>query len=553
METTAETEEQTEKLRKKLNSRRWRMNNLYWVEDVNGNKVKFHLNWAQELFMRTMWWLNVILKARQLGFSTFMAIYMLDTCLFKSTQTCGIVDKTDKDATKKLAKIKFAYDNMDCRDPCDGVCTASLGAEIKAKKPLLKSNDHELEWGGTNSKVWAGSSLRGGTLQILHISELGYIAAYQKGKAKEIRSGALNTVHKGCVIVIESTHEGGKTGLNYDMVKLAQETGEPENELQWKFHFFAWWQHPDYTLTSRVKVKLPPDLVKYFKELSSKHGVKVTEGQKIWYYEKRKTQKEDMQKEYPSTPEEAVNAVIKGAIYGKLISQARAQGRVCDFNPTEGLPFYTSWDLGVSDFASIWLFQVVGRQICFYDWYENNGEGAGHYAEVVRQWEADLGIRIVNHYLPHDAAHREKGSGISYVETLSECAINNVVVVPRTSDIWIGINKCRALLPNCVFHKSNTSDKHREKDGDTYPSGVGALETYRTQDESSSAVIKEMPIHDKASHTSDAFRTFGEAWSQGLINAEASGKAMKSGVKKVTVKMGTGGSSKRVKKVRVKR
>ncbi len=499
----------------KLCKRGWRLSNLYWIEDEKGVKRKFRLNWAQRAFLAAMWWLNVILKARQLGMSTLMAIYILDTCLFGKNKTCGIIDKTDKDAIKKLKKILFAYENLDCTDPSDGPSTAELGALIKEAVQLIRNNDHELEF-SNESKVWAGTSLRGGTIQVLHVSELGYIARNFHKRAEEIRSGSFNTVHQGCVIVIESTHEGGKTGLNYEMIVTAQESPADLSPLDWKFHFFAWWQDPKYSLENPKPIT-DERLVKYFDDLLVTHQIELTPGQKAWYAAKDRTQKEAMKKEFPSTPEEAVNAVIKGAIYGPEISRARADGRVCDFNLEPGMPIYCAWDIGMSDFADLWFIQPVGLQHRIVDFYENNGMGAAHYLEFIRAWEKQHGVTIAWNLLPHDAGHREFGTGMSVIQQLDAMGLHNCLIVPRTPDVWVGINKLRAMISNMVFHKTACGND-RFKEGRRYPSGLGALEAYRTADDTSAAVIKEMPLHDDCSHAADGLRTYAEAFSAGMVS-----------------------------------
>lgn len=550
------TEEQA--IHAKLKNRRWRLNNLYWIEDEQGVKRKFRLNWAQTAFLAALHWLNVILKARQLGMSTFMAIYILDVCLFGKSKTCGIIDKTDSDATKKLAKIKFAYENLDCGDPSDGVSTAALGAGIKEAIRMPRSNDHEIEF-SNDSKVWAGTSLRGGTLQVLHISELGYIAAYFPKKAEEIRSGALNTVHAGSVVVIESTHEGGKTGLNYEMIVTAQESPADLSPLDWKFHFFPWWRDPKYSLADPRPVA-DEKLIKYFSELQAKHGILLTPGQQAWYAGKARTQKEAMKKEFPSTAEEAVNAVIKGAIYGEEISKARADGRLTEFNLEPGMPIYCPWDIGVSDFADLWFIQPVGLQHRVFDFYENNGYGAAHYVEYVRQWEALHGVKVHLHLLPHDAAARQFGSSdgngrsMSVVQQLDAMGLKNVAIVPRTSDIWIGVNEVRRMMPNMVFHLTNTA-KDRVKEGRRYPSGIGALEAYRTHDDSTAAVIKEMPLHDDASHAADGLRTYAEGFAAGMVSSQGFRGTGKAAKVKVVTGVGTTDDfdEDRIRKIRVKR
>ena len=48
---------------------RWRLSNLYWITDEAGREVKFEPNTAQLQFLDDLHSLNIILKARQLGFT----------------------------------------------------------------------------------------------------------------------------------------------------------------------------------------------------------------------------------------------------------------------------------------------------------------------------------------------------------------------------------------------------------------------------------------------------------------------------------------------------
>lgn len=163
---------------------RWRLNNLYWITDKEGRAVPFRMNWAQESLFDGMHYLNVVLKARQLGFSTFIAMYMLDVCVFNSHTAAGIIDAKIDDAKGKLGKISFAYERMP-----DG---------IKATVPIGTANAQMIEW-RNGSSIKVGTSHRGGTLQLLHISELGKIAATQPQKAREIRTGARGRDRRGDV------------------------------------------------------------------------------------------------------------------------------------------------------------------------------------------------------------------------------------------------------------------------------------------------------------------------------------------------------------------
>lgn len=88
------------------------MSNLYYIKDKSGNKVLFKPNWAQLQLMNPHY-LNIILKARQLGVTTFHALLFLDTCLFNHNVNAAIIADTKPNAKEIfIDKVKFAYDNL---------------------------------------------------------------------------------------------------------------------------------------------------------------------------------------------------------------------------------------------------------------------------------------------------------------------------------------------------------------------------------------------------------------------------------------------------------
>src|SRR5574337_180756 len=167
----------------------YRINSLYKIVDKQGRKLTFSLNWAQEQLYRNMWYCNVVLKARQLGISTFICMLFLDRCLFNDNCAAGIIAHTREDATYLFKRIKFAYDN--------------LPLSIKAHRIATADSARELVF--TNgSSIRVGTSMRGSTLQYLHISEFGKICAKYPDKAEEIITGSLNTLAPGQFCFIES-------------------------------------------------------------------------------------------------------------------------------------------------------------------------------------------------------------------------------------------------------------------------------------------------------------------------------------------------------------
>src|SRR3990167_1991070 len=173
---------------------RWRLNNLYYIVDEQGDRVLFRLNWAQEKLFNDMHYWNVILKARQLGFTTFIQIYMLDQCMFNDNVRAGTIAHTREDAEAFFRdKVKYPYDNLSDR--------------LKAVNPAVEDSARRLSF-KNNSSIRVGTSLRSGTFQLLHVSEFGKICAKFPEKAREIKTGAFNTVHAGQLIWVESTAEG---------------------------------------------------------------------------------------------------------------------------------------------------------------------------------------------------------------------------------------------------------------------------------------------------------------------------------------------------------
>jgi len=214
----------------------WRLNNLYFITNKAGKVVPFKLNDAQVNLYDELWYLNIILKARQLGFTTFIDLMFLDACVFNSNIRAGIIAHTLDDAGVIFRdKVKFAYDHLP-----DQIKAINPAIEDSAKTLTLKNN----------SSLRVGTSMRSGTLQYLHVSEYGKICAKHPEKAQEIKSGALNAVEKGQFIFIESTAEG-REGHFYDMCQKAQHHAEQNSkltELDFKFHFFPWHRDPSYQM-----------------------------------------------------------------------------------------------------------------------------------------------------------------------------------------------------------------------------------------------------------------------------------------------------------------
>ena len=147
------------------------VNELGQVEEAPTFELPFQPNDAQKKFLNRLWYRNIILKARQLGFTTLICILWLDHALFNANQHCGVIAQNLETVGDIFSdKIKFAYDN--------------LPPEILERFPLKTNNGTEMEFAHNGSKISVATSFRGGTMHRLLISEYGKICAQSPGKAK---------------------------------------------------------------------------------------------------------------------------------------------------------------------------------------------------------------------------------------------------------------------------------------------------------------------------------------------------------------------------------
>lgn len=460
----------TEEDRKNIASRTWRLDNLYYILDKNGNKSKFKMNWAQRYFLEEIHTRNVILKARQLGFSTFIEILELDACLFNSNTSASIVDKTLDDAKTKLSgKVLYAYDN--------------LPQAFKDALPLKSRNAESIEL-SNGSIIEVGTSARGGTKQWLHVSELGAIAARTPQKAREIKSGSFNAVPVNGFIAVESTAEG-KEGVFYDLCETAMSHVGELGPLDWKFHFFPWWMDEGYQLDDAVTI--PTRLMEYFTKLAAE-GINLTNRQKWWYVRMEANQKDDMKREYPSTPEEAFESSMEGAFFSRYMALALEQGRIGKFPYNPDYPVHTFWDIGKRDNTAIWFVQFIGGYINLIYHYEMSGiREIRHYARIVLEKPYNYG----QHWFPHDIRAETWGMQSTRIEQLLAMGIEPEIV-PNLSN-QDQIESAYDCFDRCRFNEETTEQ------------GRKCLRSFRKEWDDELGVFKKDYLHDWSSDSAKAF------------------------------------------------
>jgi len=476
-----------------LKDRRWRLSHLYWIVDQDGSRVQFIPNRAQLDLLSQLHWRNVILKARQLGFTTLIDLFGLDLCLFNSNVTAGIIAHRMEDVRNIFRKkVKYPYEN--------------LPGALLARIPAIKCDSNELLL-KNNSNLRVGISMRSDTIQFLHVSEHGKLCARYPLKAEELATGTFPACHDKAIVFVESTAEGPVGDFarlckrSEQVTASARQTGRRLGNREFRFHFFPWFRKPSNTLPDDEAklVEISDKDHAYFDSVEARMTTRLRLGQRAWYVFTRDGTNglgTKMTQEHPSTPEEAFRAAIEGSYYGEQMGVARSEGRIGHVAYDPAIPVYTFWDLGMRDSMTIWFAQFVGREVHLIDYYENSGQGLKHYIKVLR--DRPYVYAEDGHWAPQDIKVRELGSGVSRWETARELGIE--FRVGQEHNLQDGIDAVRNVIPFCWF------------DATKCQRGIECLEAYRTAWNDKLERFDDKPLHDWSSHGADAFRYLSVAY-----------------------------------------
>lgn len=477
-------------------------------EDSDSFVMPFLPNDAQRKFIDRLYYRNIILKARQLGFTTLIAILWLDHALFNANQRCGIIAQGLTEATSIFQdKVKFAYDN--------------LPDEIRLRFPLKKETETELKFKHNDSSIKVGVSMRSGTMHRLHISEFGKICAHYPLKAVEVMTGSIPAVPTNGILVIESTAEG-RAGEFFKLTQKAQKLFFSRKKLSpkdYRLHFYAWWDEKRYRLDSRV-VDMTREDHQYFDDVETivkrDMGIdlKLDIDQRAWYVATRNADfdgsEERMWQEYPSFPDEAFQVSTEGNYYAKDMLALRRRGGITQV-PELDVPVDTFWDIGNSDGCAIWFLQHVNGQDRWINYYEAHDETLKHYVSEIRA----MGYVFNRHYLPHDAGHeRLSDTNKSTVEMLQDLMPGEEFeVLSRISELQTGIQQTKAAMRNYWFDETMCKK------------GIERLENYtRRFNKTDNRYVNQPNKSNGCSEAADAIRQHAQAKEAGLLTTKSSGK-----------------------------
>jgi phage terminase large subunit len=213
--------------------------------------------------------------------------------------------------------------------------------------------------------------------------------------------------------------------------------------------------------------------------------------------------------QYQREMECSFDAAIEGAYFARLISDARAQGRVARVAADPLLPLRAYVDIGGSgknaDAFTIWIVQFVGQEIRVLDYYE----AVGQVLAAHLNWLRSKGYEHAIVRLPHDGVNENNVTGKRYEDHIREAGFKVDPSLPNQGRgaAQMRIEAVRRLLPRCWFNEPTTRP------------GIEALVAYREKrDEERNIGLG--PDHDWSSHGADAFGLMAVCYEEPRQKAE---------------------------------
>lgn len=462
-----------------LTSKEWRLNNLYRVVDKKSNSVPFKLNSVQSEVFHNLHTRNLILKARQLGMSTFAILYLLDEILFTPNLSAGIVSYSLEHAQHIFKKII-------------GHALDTLPSQLKPLVGIVQRSAREINF-SNGSSLRVDTTLRGASYPLVLISEFGKTCARNPQKAEEVITGTLQTVPEDGTVIIESTGEGNEGFFAELCTTAAQRGNDNLSNLEYKLFFFPWMKESSYRLQESVEYTV--QMTDYFDELEDKYGYEIDQQQRNWYAIQSKVLKDKIRQEYPSTISEAFLSSSDAFYFAEGINKAYQDNRCLYSSLYDALlPVYVAMDIGVNDLTVLVIFQIAHGEIRIIDYYEDTNKGVDFYAKFLLQDKNYLYHTI---FLPHDSVKRDAlDTSNSYERDFRRLfsGTKTLFHVLKRQDKQLSISYAKIKLDRCVFNISKVK---------TLLDQIGK---YRKRWNEGTGRYLDEPLHTIASNYADAFQ-----------------------------------------------
>lgn len=314
----------------------------------------------------------IILKARQLGFSTLTEGLIFHACATRKNVNALIVAHRE-DATANLFRMsKLFYDELPA--PVKPMLRASNAQELVFENPSKLRSEREARPGLRSRIRCATAGGRGigrsDTLQCVHLSEYAFWPDGADGKASTL-AGILQAVPSlpGTMVVIESTANGFEDFKErWDAAVAGENDFEPV--------FFAWFENPDYSMPVVPGTEWTPE------ERDIKAAYQLTDEQlqwRRWCIANNCGGSLDMfRQEYPASPGEAFLHSGTGVFDNEQIVL-----RLERLPSPAGRGEFTDGEWTESETGAITLYELPEEGVPYVLGGDTAGEGSDYFTAIV--------------------------------------------------------------------------------------------------------------------------------------------------------------------------
>ena len=406
----------------------------------------------------------IILKARQLGFSTLTEGLIFHACATRRNVNALIVAHRE-DATANLFRMsKLFYDELPA--PVKPMLRASNAQELVFENPSKLRSEREARPGLRSRIRCATAGGRGigrsDTLQCVHLSEYAFWPDGADGKASTL-AGILQAVPSlpGTMVVIESTANGFEDFKErWDAAVAGENDFEPV--------FFAWFENPDYSMPVVPGTEWTPE------ELDIKAAYQLTDGQlqwRRWCIANNCGGSLDMfRQEYPASPGEAF--LHSGTC---VFDNEQIVLRLERLPGPAGRGEFTNGEWTESETGAITLYELPEEGVPYVLGGDTAGEGSDYFTAIV-----------INNVSGRIAAKlRQKYSEPEYVRQI--CALGRFY-----NDALVAIETNFSTYPVMKLQEMEYPNQYSREREDTYTRQMRKSYGFRTDRQSRPRAIANL-------------------------------------------------------------
>ena len=406
----------------------------------------------------------IILKARQLGFSTLTEGLIFHACATRRNVNALIVAHRE-DATANLFRMsKLFYDELPA--PVKPMLRASNAQELVFENPSKLRSEREARPGLRSRIRCATAGGRGigrsDTLQCVHLSEYAFWPDGADGKASTL-AGILQAVPSlpGTMVVIESTANGFEDFKErWDAAVAGENDFEPV--------FFAWFENPDYSMPVVPGTEWTPE------ERELRDAYRLTDGQlqwRRWCIANNCGGSLDMfRQEYPASPGEAFLHSGTGVFDNEQIVL-----RLERLPEPAGRGEFTDGEWTESETGAITLYKLPEEGVPYVLGGDTAGEGSDYFTAIVID---NVSGRIV-------AKLRQKYSEPEYVRQI--CALGRFY-----NDALVAIETNFSTYPVMKLQEMEYPNQYSREREDTYTRQMKKSYGFRTDRQSRPRAIANL-------------------------------------------------------------